>query len=228
MAHLVVPIFLDVNSRQMIYSDFNEERANYPGAYWIPMLGSNTKKFDGHIYIAGATNSGKSYMIQQMILNDKKKRKPILFTDLKEKDETFDSMEFDKFDENGDHDWEWLKQNQMNRIFIFDDVQFNKPILKFQDEMLEKARHMNSIVLCVNHRLQDYHRTKVALNDCSYIITFPCSNKGNVYRYLDYELAIDKNMNREILQIACNEGRHLIVHKFMPQLIATTESIFKL
>lgn len=223
-----VPIFLDIHSREIIYSNTTVERQHFPGAFWIPMLGAHSKKFDGHIYVAGATNSGKSYLIQQIILNDKKKRRPILFTDLQQRDETFDKMEFDTFEEKGLKNWEWVKLNIQDRILIFDDVQFNKNILKFQDEMLEKARHHNCVVICVNHRLQDYHRTKVALNDCSYICTFPCSNKGNVFRYLEYELALDKFLNKEILEIACREGRHLIVHKFMPQMIATTESIFKM
>ena len=222
-----LPIFLDVHSREIVYSDL-EESLHLEDAYFIPIIGSNSKKFDGHIYIAGATNSGKSYLIQQIVLNDKKNRVPILFTDLDDKDDTFDKMKFDKFSSTGKNNWEWVAKNIKDRIMIFDDVQFNKEILKFQDEMLEKARHHNSMVICVNHRLQDHHRTKVALNDCSYIVTFPCSNKGNVFRYLEYELALDKNKNREILDIACKEGRHLIVHKFMPQLIATTSSVFKL
>jgi hypothetical protein len=223
-----LPIFIDAKSKNIIYSDFDEDFKHFPDAYFIPIIGTKTKKFDGHIYIAGATDSGKSYIIQQIVINDGKQRIPVLFTDLKEKDETFDKMKYEKFDEQSpDKGWNWIRNNWQNKILIFDDVQFNPEILTFKDEMLEKGRHGNSTIMCVNHRLQDWHKTKVALNDSSYIVTFPCSNKGKVFRYLDNELALDKQENREILKIACNEGRHLIVHKKYPEMIATTSSIFK-
>jgi hypothetical protein len=223
-----LPIFLDTKSKRIIYSDFEDEWEHFPGAYFIPIIGTKTKKFDGHIYIAGATDSGKSYIIQQIVLNDGKQRVPILITDLKTKDETFDKMKYEKFDEDSqDKGWDWLNKNWTNKILIFDDVQFNEKVLKFKDEMLEKGRHGNTTIICVNHRLQDWHKTRVALNDASYIVTFPCSNKGKVFRYLDSEVALDRNENREILKIACNEGRHLILHKKYPEMIATTSSIFK-
>lgn len=223
------PVFIDAKSKRIIYSDFDEQVKHFPEAYFIPIIGTKTKKFDGHIYIAGATDSGKSYIIQQIVLNDIKQRTPILFTDLKEKDETFDKMKYEKFDEKSDsRGWDWIQENWQNKILIFDDVQFNVEVLKYKDEMLEKGRHGNTTIMCVNHRLQDYAKTRVALNDASYIVTFPCSNKGKIFKYLDSELALDREQNRDILKIACDEGRHLIVHKKYPELIATTSSIFKL
>lgn len=224
-----IPIFIDTNSREIIYSNIQDTPYHVEGAFFIPILGARSKEFDGHVYISGATGSGKSYIIQQMILNDKKKRPVILFTDLKQKDKTFDKMKYELFDETGQQGrtMDWVIQNLRNKIIVFDDVQFNKPVLRFKDELLEKARHEDSTIICVNHRLQDFHRSMVALNDCSYIITFPCSNKGNVKRYLDYEMAVDKELNKQMLETACQEGRHLIVHKFHPNLIATTSTIFK-
>lgn len=220
------PIFIDDTTKEIIFNDFTEPSLHVDGAMWLPCLGYNNKnKFDGHIYISGATESGKSTLIRKMIENDRLKRKCILFTDLQSKDPSLGEIEYRKFDEYGKNNWEWLSKNEANKILIFDDVQFNKGIIKYRDAMIEKGRKMNTLVICVNHRLQDYQNTKVPLNDARYVITFPCSNRGNVFRYLKYEFGLDPDFINQLLDIACEEGRYLIIHKFFPNCIATTESI---
>lgn len=235
-----VPLFIDDVSKQIVFNtDLYENYTHLDNAFWIPALGYSNKIFDGHIYISGATGSGKSYILKKMILNDRKERKCILFTDLNDKDPTLEEIPYYKLDltvESGTDlgkgiiavDWDWVSENDHNKIMLFDDVQFNKQILNYRDQMIEKGRHMNTIVICVNHRLQDYQKTKVPLNESRYIVTFPCSNKGNVKRYLKYELGMMDEDMETVLNTAIHEGRHLIIHKFFPVCIATTESIYKL
>lgn len=226
-----IPVFIDAKSKEIIFSDMEDPWIHLKDSYWIPALGYRLKEFDGHTYIAGATNAGKSYYIQQMILNDKKKRIPIVFTDLDSKDKTFDKMHFITFEgdkDGGKYNWEWLEQNKKGKIFIFDDSEDNPKYTEFRNKMLKEARHLDTIVICVNHKLNDWYKTNTPKNECEFIVTFPGSNKGDVIKYLKNELGLDPKARNMIANVATTEGRHLVIHKHYPQMIATTESVFRL
>jgi hypothetical protein len=221
-------LFIDDKSKTVIFSDEIEgSYMNLPEAMWLPALGYS-KAFDGHIFVSGATESGKTYFIKKMVQNDRYKRNIVLFTNLESDDPSFRGLEDMKKFHSKNVDWDWIKSNDTNKILIFDDIQKNDDFKRYRDKMLEEARHKNTIVICVNHRLQDWYNTMVALNECRFVVTFPCSNKGNVFRYLKNEFEMDRNELNAILDRACSEGRYLIVHRFHPVCLASTESIFKL
>lgn len=223
-------MFIDDVSKTVIFTDNHEEKIHMEGAYWVPALGytRNSDNFDGHIYVSGATGAGKSYVIMKTILNDKLKRQVILFTDLNKEDPVLKAVHYKKFDVEGEYNWDWINHNQQNKIMIFDDVQFNTEILAYRDAMLEKGRHMNTIVVCVNHRLQDYQKTLVPLNEARYVIMFPNTNKANVKRYLDSELGMDKKELNKLINFVGSEGRHMILHKFHPVCVASAQSIVRI
>lgn len=234
MAHLgKIPIFKDDNSKTVYYSDNPNEVTHLSGAFWIPYL--SKYDFDGHIYVSGATGSGKSYMIKKIIQNDPRKRKVILFTDLAKSDPSLNGIDYDKYNDRdkdknliSPFESKWLQGKENNKIMVFDDVQFNEDIIKYRDHMLEKGRHNGTIVICVNHKLRDYSATKRPLNESKFVVLFPCANKGDIFNYLYDNFKINKVMLTEILDIACKEGRHLIIHKHAPNVIASTETIIKL
>lgn len=241
-------LFIDDNSKQVIFTDdlqdatkqiedLNEEEGKeeklepsitLPDANWLPALGYSSK-FDGHTFLAGATESGKSYFIKKMILNDRYHRPVILFTNLAKDDESFSGMTENliKFDPEGIHNWDWLLKNDQNKILIFDDIRRNVMYQNYKDKMLEEGRHKNTIVICVNHRLQDYMTTRVALNDCRFIVTFPSANKGNVKKFLKDEFGLDTQQLKDLFK-SIRDSRYLIIHKFAPVCVASTDSIFKL
>lgn len=66
----------------------------------LPVLGYNDTAFDRHIFIAGASNSGKSYFTGDLLKFDKRKRPIILFSKV-EDDKAFEHLK-DKKKDNGD------------------------------------------------------------------------------------------------------------------------------
>lgn len=219
-------LLLDENSEFVLKeSNLDTPELFVKGAYLVPALGYNT--FDGHVYISGATGAGKSYFIRKMVDKDKLGRKCVLFTDLEKEDPAYQGMNYVKYSEKGPYNTEWLRKNQDNKIMIFDDVQYNDEINSYRDKLLEKGRHHNILVICVNHKLQDYWSSKVPLNECRYVVCFPCSNRGSAAKFLRSELELNKQKTENILTKVCEEGRHMIVHRFSPNFIAGTKSIFK-
>lgn len=221
-------LFIDDTSKTVIFSDELEHAYTHlADSMWLPALGYS-KHFDGHIYVSGATESGKSYFIKKMVQNDRYRRPVILFTNLINDDPSLVGIENMTKYHSGDVDWTKIKSNEGNKILIFDDIQKNEDFKKYRDKMLEEGRHINTIVICVNHRLQDWYNTMVALNECRYVVTFPCSNRGNVFKYLKNEFEMDRKELNKVLSVACKEGRYLIIHRFHPVCFGSTHSIFKL
>lgn len=232
-------LFIDVRTKTYFYdTDLIEPEYHLENAFWIPALG--TRKFDGHIYISGGTGAGKSFMIKKMIENDAKKRECILFTELQKDDETFDGLTFIKYivkDPTNPKkvfkplEDEELRQKEENKILIFDDVQFSKDVLKYRDWMLQKARHCNSTVICVNHKLQDYKKSEVPLVDARYVIGFPTCNRGALAKFLRNFMEMKNKKIDEILETACLENikrSQLIIHKYSPNAVASRESIWRI
>ena len=141
----------------------------YPGAYLIPQLGK--LKWDGHIYVSGATGAGKSYLIRQIVENDLKTRKVYLFSDVKN-DASLKGLTLHPGDGIVD-----LGEHLRDCICIFDDYNQGRDL---RDAILEKGRHFNCMCICVNHKHREWKNTMKPLNESKYVVLFPSANKGVV------------------------------------------------
>ncbi len=222
-----LPLFRDANSGEIVYYDPRSEAVEIhkPGAYWVPAVGikSNPKKWDGHTYISGATGSGKSWLIDQMLNNDelRQDREHIMFTDLKDKDESIKSK-YKKFGDKG-VDMAYISGHLDGNVFIFDDCT-SPDVLQFRNHLLEKGRHRKSTVIAVNHRLRDGMKTKQLMNESRYVVTFPSTNRGAVASYMKQYMEMEPPSVRIALKKSISEGRHLIFHCHHPNAVASTET----
>ena len=218
------PLFRDAHSDDIIFADAQSKNTmiHKPGAMWIPATGLN--EWDGHVFISGATGSGKSYLINKILDKDnyKEKRERIMFSDLKEKDPSITSK-YKKFGVDRGVDNGYVAGNLDKSMFVFDDVT-NPDVIQFRDHLLEKGRHRKATVVAVNHRLRDGNITKKPINESRYIVTFPSSNRGAVAAFMRNFMEMEPNKRREALTRSTKEGRHLIFHMHQPNAIATAES----
>jgi hypothetical protein len=219
----IKPLFRDAFSDDIIYSNRLSPHAEIhkPGAMWIPAIGLTP--WDGHVYISGATGSGKSFMINKILEmdNQQEDRERVLFTDLAKKDKSI-TAEHKKFGEKG-VDTNFVQGNLDGGMFIFDDVT-DPDALALQNKMLLKGRHRKATVVAVNHRLREGMITRPMINESRYIVTFPSSNRGSVSSFMKDFLEIDTKSRRKILQTAVQQGRHLVFHMQNPNAAASTES----
>lgn len=175
--------------------------------YLIPHLGN--LRWDGHIFVSGATGAGKSFLINQILLHDKLLRKIYMFSDLDE-DESITVPTF-SYQEGDD---------LTDSICIFDDFKD----ITLRDHLLEKGRHTNTMVVCVNHKLRDYKWTKKPLNESKWVIVFPSANAPAVFNEL-LAHGLKREEAKKILQLSLHDGRYLMIHQHAPNAYVTQRSI---
>ena len=201
----------------------------------VPALGF--QKWDGHIYVSGATGAGKSFMINMMLMHDNRKRKVFLFTDHKRVDPSLKPMikvgRMFIVREKPDSRKRWevpisrFIRDKKGSIIMFDDAT-HPDVLFMRDNALRKGRHSDSMVICVNHKLRDHGVTKHALTNARFMITFPSANRGGVMNFMKDTLEMQPRARRAVLKLAVEDGRPLTFHLQSPNVLATAKSIIRI
>lgn len=192
---------------------FGQENVQYfPGSYLIPQLGAT--KWDGHIYVSGATGAGKSFLIRQIVENDLKNRKVYLFSTVKE-DPSLKGLIL--------HTYDSKKDSLKDSICIFDDY----PDRTLRDKILETGRHDNCVAVCVNHRHREWRQTMKPLNESKYVILFPSANKGTAINEMRL-LGMNNHKRNAVTELSQFDGRYMIIHQHAPNAIISQSGIVKL
>lgn len=214
-------VLRDSNTGKVYYFDNDFKNMHIPSANLIPVLGVN--KFDGHIFVSGATGSGKSWLIRDIVKSDPKNRNVILFSDVRNDPSLKGIKKLHHYPHQVNLDW--VAKNMKNSIMIFDDITDRDQLL-FRNRVLEKGRHKKITAICVNHKLRDHNLTKFMLNECRYVCVFPSSNRGAVMRFLGTWMEVPKHKRLEMVDQAMKDGRHMIFHMFHPNVVASAKSVY--
>lgn len=205
----------ETGSLPAIEEVFGKDSVVYkPGAYIIPQLG--IAKWDGHIYISGATGAGKSYLIKQIISADKSNRKVYLFSSVKD-DPSLSGLAM--------HDFVKGESSLQDSISIFDD--YDKSMQSFVDDVLEKGRHENAMAIVVNHKHREWRQTMKPLNESKYVILFPSANKATALHEMKM-LGMNYAKRNQIVELAQRHGRYMIIHQHAPNAVITQQAVITL
>jgi hypothetical protein len=144
-------------------------------------------------YIAGPSDSGKSYYTRKYIEQLKKvfpKRDIFLLSDVDE-DHEIDKIKPTRIPLNEEFLNDSVTPESLkNSIVIFDDIDsipdknIKEKVDKLKDSLLKRGRHEDISVIVTNHQLTDYKRTREIMNESNLITFFPKSGSSNGIKYM--------------------------------------------
>ena len=191
------------------------------------------------LYIAGPSDSGKSYYCSKYLTEYKKmfpKKKIYIFSDVDE-DEVLDKLEpirikLDHSLVENEIKPEELKNGKEGSLVLFDDIDsiqdkkiFNS-IGKLRDALLKRGRHENITVLVTNHNISDYNKTRVVLNEANGITVFPKSGATHgVQRVLKVYCGLGKEQIKRIFDLPT---RWCLVTKNFPMYVMYSQGVYLL
>lgn len=193
----------------------------------------NFKKTE-RAYIAGPTESGKSYFVKNYLLQLRKvhPEMPIyVFSDVDEDEEIDAIPNTTRIPLTEDILYEPLKPDDFrDSICLFDDVDSiqNKKIYAqiqgFRDALLRRGRHENISTLITSHMMTNYKDTRVILNECNSLVFFPRSGAANAIKYtLKTYVGMDAE---DIKKIMILPSRWVMVNKTYPIYVLYEKGVY--
>jgi len=211
-----------------------KEMVNIPGSRFIPTFDS--KDFREIVYIYGASGSGKSALCRSYIDEYKLEfpaNKVYLFS-LKDGDATLNDKDIVRIPNQLDVlvgiDIETLRDS----LVIFDDCEGydkaisneQKEIYRIQDNIAQIARDRRIFCIVTTHLACKGNKTKVILNECHKIITFPGRVPQRSFKYLLNEYGgLDAS---EIKRMWKMPSRWVCVNKENPRCVLYEEGAYTL
>jgi hypothetical protein len=174
-------------------------------------------------YISGASGSGKSFVAGEIASLYRKlnpKNEVYLISKLKE-DSTLDSLSFikriniDTFLDDPPKIEEFK-----NCLVIFDDYdgitgKLGKVVLELINDICITGRHTATNLILCTHKISDYSRTRLILNESTHYILYPQSSSFNSLKHLlIHYLGMEKD---EIKALKSIKSRWVCFHKNYPQ-----------
>lgn len=212
------------------------------GAEWLPDFLSNGRV---SLFIAGNPGAGKSYLAKDVIRTLPSTFQILLFTALEEDDGNFD--EFKDRIHKIRMDPENLSRITLSEIrkrgkyplLLFDDIDKirDKKVEKMTYAILEDAlangrghkKHNGEgdiHVIVTSHCLNDYKKTKYAIENSDYIAVFPQSSTHSQMKLLFEKVGLDKMWVDRVFRLGRRgDVRRVIIRKFTPMYIITSHCI---
>lgn len=195
----------------------------------------NFKKTE-RLYIAGPTESGKSFYIKNFLLQYRKvypDRDIHIFSNV-ESDPEIDvipkikkyKLDLQLNSQNG-----FIKSEKLaNSMVVFDDIDriqnknISNIIKNLRDDLLTKGRHEDISVIVTNHLLTDYKDTRIILNESNSFTFFPKS--GSVYG-LNYILKTYLGLGKDQIKKVMNlNSRWVTIYKLYPNYVLYEKGAF--
>ena len=189
------------------------------------------------IYVAGPSDSGKSYWCKHYIEQWIKmfpKRKIFLFSDVEE-DKELDSLpNMYRIIINKELVEKPLQSSDFpdGSLVLFDDIDSiqDKPVLKavetLRDHLLRRGRHESLYIIVSNHLITDYKTTRVVLNEATSYVFFPRSGASHGIEYLLRRYCgLD---TKQIYKVMHLNSRWVCVNKNAPMFITYSKGVYLL
>lgn len=188
------------------------------------------------LYIAGPTDSGKSYYVSKLLKQFIKifpNKKIWLLSDV-DNDETLDSIKNVvriKLDEEL-IDNPIAPEELSDSIVVFDDIdsiqnpKLYKSIQALRDSLLRRGRHENISVISTSHLLTNYKETRIILNEVNAVTFFPKSGSSSAIQYLLTKYCgLDKKQIKKIFELP---SRWCTVYKNYPCYVMYEKGVYLL
>ena len=177
------------------------------------------------VFVSGLSGSGKSTMIQNLILNNPPKGDGFvfLFSPIEEdqslsKIKKLIHLDFSDFERENEKEFEF-EDIPAGSICIFDDYQTAPKHLlplyqELLDKIMERGRHNSISCYVVSHNPLAGAKTKVSIRESTYMLVFPRSNPRDVRVLLKTYCGFN---DHEIDQIMNIRSRWALVKKTVPR-----------
>lgn len=216
--------------------------SSFSGSEWLPDMLSNGRV---SIFIAGNPGAGKSYLAKDIIRTLPKDYDVILFTALEENDGNFEEFKDRLYKVKMTPEnlkritLSAIRKRGKHPVLLFDDIDKirDKTVEKLTYAILEDAlangrghtKHDGEgdiHVITTSHCMNDYKKTKYAIENSDYVAVFPQSSTQTQLERLFLKLGLDKEWVKKVMYLGRrSDVRRVIIKKFTPMYIITSHTI---